>query len=381
MIILTGGETIDNPEMEKQITRSGGLHAMGQIREASIAGCILGTAVGDALGLPGEGLSPSRLNRLFPRAGHHFIFGRGMVSDDTEHTCMVAQAFIASAGRKDRFTGELARQLKWWLLLLPAGTGFATLRAGIRLWLGFPPSSSGVFSAGNGPAMRSAILGVLCGDEPDHLRELVRASSLLTHSDPKAFYGALAVATAASVATRHQGDILPREFGMHLRTILGEEGQEFFELMDRILESVSRGEAAEVFAAGLGLKKGISGYVYHTVPMALHVWLRNQHDYASALNEIVGCGGDTDTTAAIVGGITGARVGREGIPVQWIAGLWEWPRSLQWMEALAMRLHRVVESGEISAPLQLNPFTLLLRNIFFLLVVLIHGFRRLLPPY
>ena len=57
-------------------------------RSDQIAGVILGTAVGDALGLPREGLSRRRAGKLFgdPPLGHHFLFGRGMVSDDTEHT-------------------------------------------------------------------------------------------------------------------------------------------------------------------------------------------------------------------------------------------------------------------------------------------------------
>jgi ADP-ribosylglycohydrolase len=65
------------------------------MKDEAIIGCILGTAVGDALGLPYEGLSPERATRLFPkRASYHFILGRGMVSDDTEHTCFVAEALL-----------------------------------------------------------------------------------------------------------------------------------------------------------------------------------------------------------------------------------------------------------------------------------------------
>src|SRR4029077_13818183 len=66
-------------------------------RERAIVGSILGTAVGDAIGLPYEGLSPRRARRAFgPPDRHRFLLGRGMVSDDTEHTCMVAQALMSS---------------------------------------------------------------------------------------------------------------------------------------------------------------------------------------------------------------------------------------------------------------------------------------------
>jgi hypothetical protein len=50
-------------------------------------------------------------------------------------------------------------RLRGWLLSLPAGIGFATLRAILKLWLGFPLNRSGVYSAGNGPAMRVAVIG------------------------------------------------------------------------------------------------------------------------------------------------------------------------------------------------------------------------------
>ena len=109
-------------------------------------GCLLGTAVGDALGLPYEGMSPGRGARMFPDPGrHHLLPGYGMVSDDTEHACFVALALLRSQGQPDAFEKRLAASLRWWLLGLPAGVGLATLRSVSRLWLGFPPSRSGVW--------------------------------------------------------------------------------------------------------------------------------------------------------------------------------------------------------------------------------------------
>src|SRR5690348_12444099 len=121
-----------------------------------LAGVLLGTAVGDALGLPAENLSPARIRRRWPGPLRmRFVFGRGMVSDDTEHTLMVAQALVASRGEPDSFGREFARRLRWWLLGAPAGIGYATLRECVKLWLGADPAKSGVNSAGNGAAMRS----------------------------------------------------------------------------------------------------------------------------------------------------------------------------------------------------------------------------------
>ena len=62
-------------------------------------GVLLGTAVGDALGLPAEGLSRARVERMFRGRWRHRLVGRrGMISDDTEHTVFVAQCLLAQVG-------------------------------------------------------------------------------------------------------------------------------------------------------------------------------------------------------------------------------------------------------------------------------------------
>src|SRR5262249_61199129 len=116
-----------------------------------LTGVILGTAVGDALGLPREGLSRRRAEKIFgpPPLRHRFVLGHGMVSDDTEHACMTAQALLSCPDDADAFARSLAWRLRFWLSGLPAGIGSATLRGILKLWLGFPPRSSGVWSAGN----------------------------------------------------------------------------------------------------------------------------------------------------------------------------------------------------------------------------------------
>lgn len=78
---------------------------MRSLDSDSIIGCELGTAIG----LPYEGLCKRRQYRLYPNLnGHNFLFGRGMVSDDTEHTCIVAQSLIVSSGEVSTFTIDLA---------------------------------------------------------------------------------------------------------------------------------------------------------------------------------------------------------------------------------------------------------------------------------
>jgi ADP-ribosyl-[dinitrogen reductase] hydrolase len=346
----------------------------------AVVGCLLGTAVGDALGLPYEGLTRDRQRVLYPKIDRHqLVFGKGMISDDTEHTCLVAQALIASAGNVDKFRDDLAGRLQFWLLGLPAGIGLATLKAIGRLWLGFSPKTSGVFSAGNGPAMRVALLGVCFGDRPEVLRQMVQASTRITHSDPKAEYGAMAVAIAAAVASQGK-DITPQDYYQMVVDQLPDASAEFFELIQLAVNSAVLGESAQDFSDSIGATYGVSGYVYQTVPVVIQTWLRHQANYRDGILAVIRCGGDTDTTAAILGGIIGARVGKAGIPHDWIGNMVEYPRSIKWMERLGWRLVEVL-GGDLQPALPVMVPALMARNLVFLVVVLFHGFRRLLPPY
>jgi ADP-ribosyl-[dinitrogen reductase] hydrolase len=347
----------------------------------SVAGAILGTAVGDALGLPYENLSRRRAARLLGAPDRHrFLFGRGMVSDDTEHTCMVAQALIASLGEPGIFGTALARNLRWWLLGLPAGVGLATLRAILRLWLGISPTRSGVFSAGNGPAMRSAVLGAAV-DDLELLRSLVAVSTRITHSDPKANQGALAVALAARHSRRRCGICSDEYLGELQSGLANDAAGEFLELVSQAKASVDRGEQTLAFVEARGWKRGVSGYVYHTVPVCLHAWFRNSNDFRAAVMEVISCGGDTDTMAAIVGGIIGSSVGKEGIPPDWLDRIWEWPRTTAWMAALGGHVEMTLATKSSVPVPRLSSAGLLARNVCFLSIVLLHVARRFLPPY
>ena len=348
--------------------------------EAQIVGSILGTAIGDSIGLPYEGLSRRRAERLLgPPDRHRFFFGRGMVSDDTEHTCMLAQSLIGSGGDPDAFGRQLAWGFRLWVLGLPAGIGFATLRSVLKLWLGVGPEKSGIHSAGNGPAMRAAIIGAAV-DDGAKLTRLVRSSTRITHTDPRAECGALAVALAAQMAC--QSEVVPgAAFLDRFRTHSDGGDGELEGLIEAVIRAADKGRSTADFAASLGLAKGVSGFVCHTVPVALHAWLTNQRDFRSAVRAVIQCGGDADSTGAIVGGIVGASVGREGIPEEWLDRLIEWPRSAAWMERLAAQLDATMQSGIATQPIRLPIYGVIPRNLFFLVVVLLHGARRALPPY
>lgn len=338
--------------------------------ETAIIGSLLGTAVGDALGLPYEGMSRVRV-RAFGEIRHRFLLGRGMFSDDTEHTLMLAAAMHSHRDDVNAFQRSFAWKLRWWLLGLPAGVGLSTAKAILRLWIGFPPSKSGVRSAGNGAAMRSAIVGVFWADDDAKRREFALAACRVTHTDPRAEESAILVAEAAALAANRIPTV---EVLIHLRSFVTSEiMKEQFEVLEQTL---SENNSVSEFATRMGCGYGVSGFAPHTVAVALFAWLRHRDDFETAVRSVIACGGDTDTVAAITGGICGAEVGEKGIPTAWIDAICDWPRSVSHLREVASAL----ADNAKPMPRVFWPWVLL-RNVVFLAVVLLHGFRRLLPPY
>jgi ADP-ribosyl-[dinitrogen reductase] hydrolase len=298
-----------------------------------------------------------------------------MWSDDTEHTIFVAQALLSAPRDATAFQRSLAWKLRLWLLGLPAGIGLATLRSILKLWMGVPAERSGVFSAGNGPAMRSAIIGAYFYDDPERRRSFVSASTRLTHTDPKAETAAMAVAEAAAWAIDGKGAM--SDLLLKIRQLGNDE--EWKAICSKLEKALAGGDSVSSFADSLGLTKGVSGYSYHSVPVALYAWLRSPNDYREALTSALNCGGDTDTVGAMAGALSGASAGVENIPAEWRNGIVEWPRSVALLADIGRHLADQKSGGHFAGPVKYFWPGLVLRNLLFLIAVLVHGFRRLLP--
>lgn len=304
---------------------------------------------------------------------HQFLFGQGMVSDDTDHTVFVAQALLESQGDSTSFTRSLAWKLRLWLLTLPAGVGFATLRSILKLWLGFQPPRSSVFSAGNGPAMRSAIIGAYFSGDSNLRRQFVTESSGITHSDPQAFDGALAIAEVAAQLARNPKE-KPRFDELESLLHAVNNAPSWLEPVDRALAACRSGNLTDALATGAE-SAGVSGYVNHTVPVAVAAWYLHFGDFRATIESIVRLGGDTDTVAAIAGALAGITCGREGIPADWVANLADYPHGPRFLSQLAELLSTSERSGFSFS------WALFLRSPIFTVTVLAHGLRRLFPPY
>lgn len=344
-------------------------------------GLLLGTAVGDALGLPTEGLSARRSERMFkPPLRHRFIFGYGMVSDDTEHAVFTAQSLIAHPCIVERFAGRLAWCLRLWLLSLPAGVGFATLLSIFRLWVGVSASQSGVRSAGNGAAMRAASIGAFLHRRPEDLEKFIKAACRLTHSDFRAEIGARAVANVAVLGMNSKKRPEASVF-LDILRLAGSTEKDWKKIVGYIECALRDNVSVREFARSIGAKDGVSGYVYETVPVVVFAWFTHYDNFAATLQSVIECGGDTDTTGALVGALSGATVGASEIPKEWILGLAEYPRNVPFLMKLGRQLELASVSPELAHPVRYFWPAVLPRNVIFLVAVLVHGFRRLFPPY
>lgn len=340
-------------------------------RREKYAGILWGTAVGDSLGLPAEGMSRADIVKRgwYNNWKQRLVLGRGMLSDDTEHTLIVVECLTAHPNDVHEFQRALAKKMRWWLLALPAGVGFATARALLKLWIGFPSSRSGVFSAGNGPAMRSAIIGAYFSESPDRIESYVRASTELTHTDPKALVGALAVAYIAATPNNIS------RCWQALEELVQIESTVWPNILDKLKIALAENWSMNDYLNELQIGNGVTGYVYHTVPIVLLAWFKwydSVNMYQVTMTEVLNCGGDTDTAGAIVGAISGAKVGSLNIPREWRSSLADWPRGASLIDD---HVSALVKNEPATSPRWISCFA---RNLCFLVIILFHGFLRLL---
>lgn len=334
-------------------------------RRDRLEATLLGTAVGDALGLPVEGMSARDIECRWGRVDRYlWLGGTGIVSDDTELTALVAQSLVRGRLEPHATVMAFRRALVGWVWRLPWGIGWGTLRAGIRATLGF--RRSGVGSAGNGAAMRAAIVGVALADDTAGREALGRALAMVTHVDPRAVEGALFVAEVAARAAHacvRTGDVRRAcvEGALPLAPSLAPS----------VAEAVALFESnADVARAATQL--GSSGFVVHTVGLATFLFLRHGDDSRDALVQTASAGGDTDSIAAIVGAWCGA-LGTP-LPEELVDGLRGGPFGPAHLRALAADL-----AGDSSRPASFAWPLAMAWNLALYPLVLGHAIVRLLP--
>lgn len=332
------------------------------MQDNRVTSTLLGTAYGDALGLAAEGMSPKAIARRWGRVERFHLLGRwGFVSDDTEQSALVAQSMARCPGDLDAATRDFRRALLGWFLRLPWGIGLATLRACVRIALGL--RRSGVASAGNGAAMRAAVIGAAL-DDPAQRRLWSDRFAEVTHTDPRAVQGARFV---AEVAARARDGSSAEVLRAALAVV---EQPALREAVAAALSLAARDAGPEAVVKALGH----TGFVVHTVGLASYAFVRWGDAPLRSVQGVIAFGGDTDSIAAIVGAWAGARHGAAWIPAEHLAAMHDGPFGPTHLRALGAD----VSAGR-GLRARYNPVAAMIRNLLLYPVVLAHGFRRLVP--
>ncbi len=350
----------------------------GKLRDRAV-GSLLGGAIGDAMGLPFENLSARRVAKLFRPPGYQWLFGNGMVTDDTEHAFLTLQSLHEAGGDLERFRLRLRRNLIAWLCSLPCCVGFGTLRALIKHCLCVPAKYAAVNSPGSGPAMRAAVVGCYsaCFPEAIDLDRWIDTASELTHRDPRALTGARAMARLARLAVACDG--MPDLDAIFGQLSAAGDDPHWRELVAKLEPAWRQRDSVADFAGAIGFRRSQGGFVYFVVPIAVFSWLRHFGDLDATLNAVIRLGGDTDTCAAMAGALAGASLGFGGLPGRSLAGLRDYPLGVKRLMNVSVDVF-----ADQQTPVLLSPWffgALFLRNLVFLTILFGHLVRRLLPPY
>lgn len=272
-------------------------------------GALLGVHAGDSLGATLEFLGADECRRRYPRGlreivgGGPFDWPPGSPTDDTDLTLCLARAYEdATADDLDALLHAAADHMLAWLERGPLDVGNATATGLHAYKTGGDPrrAGAGPGAAGNGSLMRTVPVAVARRPGPVLAVE-ARCLSAITHDDPRCQEACAAYSTAVSAlvddgdieralraavdACRHRdvGEALERGARRDLADY-EDQGRGF------VLDSLEIGFAA--LFSGLGAEDAIVASVM--------------------------LGGDTDTNAAIVGGLVGARDGHAALPPRWL---------------------------------------------------------------
>jgi ADP-ribosylglycohydrolase len=322
-----------------------------------LAGCLLGQAVGDAVGLVVEGKPPGeaaayasewvRAGRADQRGRDPFPFGQ--YSDDTQLARELLLVFRDTGQlHPAQFAARIADLVRRDVLV---GAGPGTLAAARRLLLGAPWTEAATPPpyAGNGAAMRAGPIGLLAPG-PDELVRLALLQSGVTHAAPRCGAGAVAVAGAVALATR-PGPISREAFLDELAGLVARADLAFAGAVRGLArwggldpeEALTELHRQRFDPEAPGHWRGITGHVEPSVLWSLYAFLRAPEDYGEAVWTAIAAGGDTDTTGAMTGAVSGARLGPAALPAPLVArvtdrGEWGARALIALAEACAARL-------------------------------------------
>jgi poly(ADP-ribose) glycohydrolase ARH3 len=274
---------------------------------SKFVGCLIGSAVGDALGSSFEGSwsSEAKIERF-----------SGRWTDDTHMMIGVAESLIANKG----FDGSNMAQIfiknyerePWRGYASGPPRVFRWIKSGVAWNEAAKRLFGGAGSYGNGAAMRVAPVGVFYHDDLEQLRSVAYSQSRITHVHELGMDGAAiqAYAVALAVTADPSSELDSYAFLGRLKDFTHNEVyKRKLERVWRLLGETNKGRIARELGNGVE--------AYNSVPTAVYCFLRNWGSFEDSVLYAVSLGGDTDTIGAMTGAISGAYHGDQAIPERW----------------------------------------------------------------
>ncbi len=274
-------------------------------------GCLLGLAVGDAVGTSVEFQSRGSFDPVTDMTGGGpFGLPAGAWTDDTSMALCLATSLIQKNGFDAQ--DQMERYLRWYQNGYLSSTGkcfdigITTRKALLNFQKTSNPFSGSIDpqTAGNGSIMRLAPLVMLYYPDLEAIMHYAPKSSRTTHA-------ALECLEACQILA----GIIYRAFeGQKKQDVLIE--RDLVPLTSETLKEISYGDYFEKAASQI---QG-TGYVVRSLEAALWCFWTTD-SYEAAILKAVNLGDDADTTAAVCGQVAGAFYGEAGIPKYWLQKL------------------------------------------------------------
>ena len=310
-----------------------------------IVGALVGTAVGDALGMPVEGLSHQNVRTYYLGIKEYRDDDQrgdlqaGQWTDDTQMTFALVRAMTQTAG-PDAWPAAVAEE--YVALRSEARRWGDTTTAAIdRLANGASPADSGnADRATDGAAMRAAPLGLWwAAAEVSRARafEVARAVLGVTHRHPVALVAGWGQAVAVRFALGETPDTFDRAGFWATLLDATTEAEEHLGAEPRVSDRL-RALEDQIDGFPLDLRDACDGVTVRADeawPFACAMVARRPHLLENTLLSGINVGGDADTTGAMMGALLGALHGWDAVPTEWKEGLEATDRLVEEAQALA----------------------------------------------
>lgn len=295
-------------------------------------GCLLGLAIGDALGGKFEAQSADAIRARFPTSESLIAYPQDEIwyTDDTQMAIGVAEALIEQ--------GEIVEEslcrafVANYVASRGYGRGARAVLDAMEESRDYRAVSEQYFpggSFGNGAAMRVAPVGLVFGSDRARLWDQARLSALPTHRHPLGIEGAQLLALAVGICSHAAQFDAPSFFATLLSSCESNEYRAKLEEATRVQK------VDDLFALGNRIE------ALHSAPTAIASFALTPESFESTICNVIFLGGDTDTLAAMAGALSGAYLGARRLPSRLVDLLERSPKGRDYLRALAGRLLEV----------------------------------------